>query len=88
MSGKGVQLRRPEGSIPGDPGIELGESLRTEGVDPPLLFPTRIDQTAVPEDAQMPGDTRLARAGKGTTEIAGGPLAATQELEHLPTGRV
>src|SRR5256885_16303886 len=57
-----VETVGPEAAIGPEPGIDLGERLRANPVEPPLRVPAHLDEARLAQYAQVLGDTRLADA--------------------------
>ena len=57
---QGVQPLLPQGPVPAQPFIDLGERLGAKTVDPPLRLLAGLDQPRLPQHPQVP---RYPRAG-------------------------
>src|SRR5262249_11550506 len=76
-----VEALLPEGAIPLEPTVELGERFRPKPVDPPLRPLLDLDEPCLTQDAQVPGHTRPGdreRRGK----LARRGRVGAQDLEH------
>src|ERR1035438_8182956 len=60
LGGQGIQPLLPQGPVPAQPFIDLGERLGTETVDPPLRLLADLDKPRLPQNPQVP---RYPRAG-------------------------
>ena len=69
-----------EPAVWGKPGVEVGERLGPDPVQPTLRIDARLDQSRGPEDPQVLGDQGLADA-KLAHEFADRPLPASQQLK-------
>src|SRR5262245_66431850 len=82
-----IEVRRPERPIGREPLVELGERFRSDAIQPALCVHARLDQSGVPEDAQMFGHGRLAHADT-VDELADRPLAVTEQIENRQPTRL
>ncbi len=82
-----VEVRVPEGSVSGEPAVELGERLGSDAVDAALRIGTRLDEAGVLEHAQVLGDGGLTQ-WETFDQVADGPLPLEQQLENRQAARV
>src|SRR5215469_7351197 len=57
---QGIQPLLPQGPVPAQPSIDLGERLGAKTVDPPLRLLADLDKPRLPQHPQVP---RCPRAG-------------------------
>ncbi len=55
---QGIQSLFPQGPVPVQPFIDLGERLEAETVDPPLRLLAHLDQPRLAQYSQVPGYPR------------------------------
>jgi len=84
---QGIEPLLPQGPVPAQPFIDLGERLRAEAVDPPLGFPADLDEPGLPQHPQVP---RYPRAGnrQQRRQLTRSCRTAGQGLQHRPPALV
>ena len=84
---QGIQPLLPQGPVPAQPVIDLGEWLGAKAVDPPLRLLADLDQPRLPQHPQVP---RYPRAGnrQQRRQLTRGCRAAGQGLQHRPPALV
>jgi hypothetical protein len=86
--GEPVEPRFPETSIRGDPGIELAEGFRAQGIKAPGSFRTDLYEARVLENTQVPRDAGLVDMS-GLDDVVDGLFATPQKGFHdQESGRV
>ena len=69
-----------------EPGVELGQRLGVEGVDPALGLGVRDDETGITQHAQVLRGARLAEPDD-VDQLTDGPRPFAQQGDHLaPVG--
>jgi hypothetical protein len=78
---QGVQPLLPQGPVPAQPVIDLGERLGTKTVDPPLRLLADLDQPCLPQHPQVrdtPG--RAIGSSAASSPAVAGPLVKVSSI--------
>ncbi len=82
-----IQTVAPEAPIAVQPDVELGESFRTKGIDPPLSFRADLDKPHLEQDPKMARNGRLRQGREGRHQVSGRPLLLREQVEDRPPCR-
>ena len=84
---QGIQPLLPQGPVPAQPFIDVGQRLGAKSVDPPLRLLANLDEPRLPQHPQMPLDPRAGN-WQQRRQVARGCRAAGQGLEQRPPALV
>lgn len=84
---QGIQPLLPKGSVRPQPVVKLGERFGAKTVDPALSVLANVDQTRLPQHAQMPRNAR-ASYRKQRRQLTRRCGTANQGLKQRPAALV